>query len=315
MPNESKGDFFMTEKQNRETKIDVARYLTYEQLKTRKKDEKNGRNGAENVDIKPIVYDAKLKVYNDFVTKNGLPKMQLTVYKNLRSVDLDSCRRGGNSKKHMSDEDLKRSREEHIFDVQRKIRDYAMNNDFQYFWTLTFDPKKCGKSDDLRFEDMRQWLKREREKARRRNQGFRYIFIPEYHHGGGKNDGTVHWHGITGGYTPELNDSGHEYKGVKIYNCVSWQFGFSNVQKARSRARVANYIKKYITKDLINSPVRAHKKKYWSSKNLKLPDEYYIEKMPDLEKWKPDFDSEVCSIYNLTGHDVKELKKRFDKDF
>lgn len=305
----------MTRKQNRETKIDVARYSTYEQLKAENSKEKNGWNGAENVDMKPIVYDAKLKIYDNFVTKNGLPKMQLTVYKNLRSVDLDRCRRGGNSKKHMSDEELKRSREEHIYDVKRKIRDYAMNNDFEYFWTLTFDPKKCGKSDDLRFEDMRQWLKRERDKARYYGKEFRYIFIPEYHKGGGKNDGTVHWHGITGGYTPELVDSGHKYRNTMIFNCVSWSYGFSNVQCVRSKSKVANYIKKYITKDLINSPVRAHKKKYWSSKNLKLPDEFYIEKMPDLGKWEPDFDSEICSIYNLTGHDIKELKKRFDKDF
>lgn len=302
----------MTEKMNRETEKLVACYLTYKQLKAEKSERKNERNGAESIDIKPIVYDAKLKIYDNFVTKNGMPKMQLTVYKNLRSVDLDSCRKGGNSNKHMTDEELKRSREEHIYDVQRKIRDYAMNNDFEYFWTLTFDPKKCGKSDDLRFEDMRKWLKRERDKARYYGKEFRYIFIPEYHKGGGKNNGTVHWHGISGGYTPEISYSGHKYKGVKIYNCDSWQFGFSNVQKARSRGRVANYIKKYITKDLINSPVRAHKKKYWSSKNLKLPDEFYIKNVVDLSKWEPDFDNEICSIYSLTGHDIKELKKRFE---
>lgn len=302
----------MIEKMNRETEKLVACYLTYKQLKAEKSERKNERNGAENVDIKPIVYDAKLKIYDNFVTKNGMPKIQLTVYKKTRSIDLDNCRAGGNSSKHLSDEELKKSREEHIYDVQRKIRDYAMNNDFEYFWTLTFDPKKCGKSDDLRFEDMRKWLKRERDKARYYGKEFRYIFIPEYHKGGGKNNGTVHWHGISGGYTPKLSDSGHEYKGVKIYNCDSWQCGFSNVQKARSRGRVANYIKKYITKDLINSPVRAHKKKYWSSKNLKLPDEFYIKNVVDLSDWKPDFETEICSIYNLSNHDFEKLKKKVE---
>ncbi len=299
-------------KLNSETKNDVARYLTYEQLKTRKKRVENERNGAKNVDIAPIVYDAKLKIYNNFLTKSNTPKIQLTVYKNSRSIDLDNCRKGGNSKTHMSDDDLKRSREEHIYDVQRKLRDYAMNNDFEYFWTLTFDPKKCGRSNDLRFDDMRQWLKNQREKARRRNEEFRYIFIPECHRGGGINDGTVHWHGITGGYTPELVDSGHTYQNSKIFNCSSWNYGFSNVQRVRSKAKVANYIKKYITKDLINSPVRAHKKKYWSSKNLKLPDEFFVRDAPDLSSWEPDYDNEVCSIYDLTGHDIKKLKKYFE---
>lgn len=299
----------MTGKQNRETKIDVARYLTYEQLKAEKNEEKNGWDDAVNVDIQPIAYDAKLKVYDNFVTKNGTSKLELKVYKNMRSIDLDNCRKGGNSNQHMSDEDLKRSREEHIYDVQRKLRDYVFNNDFEYFWTLTFDPKICGKSNDLRFDDMRIWLKKERDKARYRGEEFRYIFIPEYHKSGGKNDGTIHWHGITGGYTPKLIDSGHEYSGTKIFNCSVWKYGFSNVQKVRSKGKVANYIKKYITKDLINSPVRAHKKKYWSSKNLKLPDEYYIKNVIDLSKLEPDFDNEICSIYNLTIHDLKKMKK------
>lgn len=298
--------------QNREMKIDVGGYLTYHQLKTRKENKKIGRNGAENADMKPIAYDAKLKVYDNFVTKNGMPKLQLTVYKKIRSIDLDNCRKGGNSDSHLNDEDLKKSRENHIYEVQRKLRDYAMNNDFTYFWTLTFDPKKNGKSNDLRFSEMGRWLRNQREKARRREIEFRYIFIPELHHGKGANSGTVHWHGITGGYTPNLVDSGHEYSGTKIFNCNEWEYGFSNVQKVRSKAKVANYIKKYISKDLINSPVRSHKKKYWSSKNLKLPDEYFIRNMPKLDKnWTPNFENEICSIYDLNGHDIKYLKKRF----
>ena len=80
------------------------------------------------------------------------------------------------------------------------------------------------------------------------NEEFRYIFIPEYHKGGGKNDGTVHWHGITGGYTPELIDSGHKYRNTMIFNCKSWNYGFSNVQFVRSKSKVANYIKKYSIK-------------------------------------------------------------------
>lgn len=300
-------------KQNREMKNGgVGGYLTYHQLKTEKKSKKNRRNGAANVDIKPIVYDAKLKIYDNFVTKNGLPKIELIVYKNSRSVDIDNCRLGGNSSKHMTDEELKKSRENHVFEVQRKLKDYAMNNDFNYFWTLTFDPKKCGKSDELRFEDMRKWLKNQRNNANYRNEDFRYIFVPEYHTGKGENGGTVHWHGISGGYTPNLTDSGHEFNGVKVFNCDNWKYGFSNVQQVRSKGRVANYIKKYITKDLINSPVRAHKKKYWSSKNLKLPDTYYIHKMPNLgNEWTADYENDVCSIFDLTGHDIKKLKKEF----
>ncbi|PJH64343.1 hypothetical protein CVR98_25165, partial [Salmonella enterica subsp. enterica serovar Enteritidis] len=94
--------------------------------------------------------------------------------------------------------------------------------------------------------------------------------------GDGQNGGTVHWHGVTGGYTPNLIDSGKKYKNRKIWNCTSWTYGYSNITKVQSKKRVANYMSKYITKDFVNSPVRRGKKKYWVSKNLELPNQTFI---------------------------------------
>lgn len=294
-----------------ETKNDVVRYLTYAQLKTEKDWENLETISALNLAMAPSEYDAKLKVYSN---SSNMLKGQLIVYKNRRiRGKLPKKWKNSNSiSDEVSEDELKQRRKKQLFAVKTKIRDYIRNNDFDYFWTLTFDPKICGKSNDLRFSDMGRWLKREREKARYRNEDFRYIFIPEVHHGGGENDGTIHWHGVTGGYTPELNDSGHLYRNTKIFNCESWNYGFTNVQRVRSKAKIANYVMKYMTKDLIDSPVRAGKKKYWNSKNLKLPEQYYISMMPILN-WKPDFETDVCSIYNLSSHDFKMLKKDADE--
>lgn len=290
-----------------ETKNEVVRYLTYGQLKSQKNWENMETISALNLAMAPAEYDAKLKIYSN--NSNKL-KGQLLVYKKPRLRGKLPKRWKNSNAPEPTEEELKDRRRKEIYAVRTKIRDYIRNNDFDYFWTLTFDPKVCGKSNDLRFREMGQWLKNERRKAKYRNEDFRYIMIPELHHGNGENSGTIHWHGVTGGYIPTLMDSGHTYRNVKIYNCKSWEYGFSNVQHVRSKAKIANYVMKYMTKDLIESPVRAGKKKYWSSKNLKSPEKYYINNAPDLGNWEPDFETDVCSIYNLSNHDFEELKQK-----
>lgn len=245
------------------------------------------------------LYKAKLKVYQDGTSK-------LTVYQNdrVKSGVLSSTNSGGSG---TSSETLEEIRQRHLFEVKRKLNDYARNNDFDHFWTLTFDPKLCGKDNDYRFSEMATWLKKERDKARYQGLEFRYIFVPEFHLGDGENQGTIHWHGVTGGYCPKLKDSGKMFQGAKVFNAIDWNYGFTNVQRVRSKIKVANYITKYITKDFVNSPVRKGKKKYWSSKNLKLPAEFYLDEFEGVDV-DADFASEVCSIYNLTTEQTEKIK-------
>ncbi|MFI3547331.1 hypothetical protein V5G65_14945 [Mammaliicoccus sciuri] len=79
---------------------------------------------------------------------------------------------------------------------------------------------------------------------------------------------------ITGYLEPNLIDSGKTYNNQKVYNCVDWEHGFTNVQKMGSKSKVSSYMTEYITKDLLYSTVRKHKAKYWSSKGLELPEVY-----------------------------------------
>lgn len=122
------------------------------------------------------------------------------------------------------------------------------------FWTLTFDPKKCDKAieDEYRYEEMRKWLDRMRARHRRHsNEKFNYIVIPERH-----KNGQIHWHMITGNLQPNLIDSGKTFRNQKVFNCLDWEYGFTNVQRMRSKSKMSSYVTKYITKDLVYSPVR-----------------------------------------------------------
>ena len=98
--------------------------------------------------------------------------------------------------------------EKNIFESKNKLRDYARNNDFDMFWTLTFDNNKIADVDDYRFDEMNKWLRKMRDTYGK----FRYIAIPERH-----KSGAIHWHMVTGGFRPVLINSG---KNIKIHQFI-----------------------------------------------------------------------------------------------
>ena len=272
---------------------DLVVYLTYDQLNGRIEDNTND-------------YKYKVKAYN-----NG--SLKVIKYKENRKKSNISIHQKFNLEKHlkMTEKERKKIEEEnrkrHIYEVRTKIKDYILNNHFDTFWTLTFDPKICDEAieDEYRYEEMRKWLHKMRARHRRNSdEKFNYIAIPERH-----KSGQIHWHMVTGGLDVELIDSGKTYKKQKIYNCPDWEHGFTNVQRMRSKSKISSYVTKYITKDLLYSPVRKNKRKYWSSKGLSLPDVYGVsdDKVMDFmtdengNLLKPNFSTDVCDIYVLKG--------------
>lgn len=273
---------------------DLVVYLTYDQLNRQITDGTND-------------YKYKVKAYN-----NG--SLKVIKYKENRKKSNISIHQKFNLEKHlkMTEKERKKIEEEnrkrHIYEVRTKIKDYILNNHFDTFWTLTFDPKICDEAieDEYRYEEMRKWLDRMRARHRRNSdEKFNYIAIPERH-----KSGQIHWHMVTGGLDVELIDSGKTYKKQKIYNCPDWEHGFTNVQRMRSKSKISSYVTKYITKDLLYSPVRKNKRKYWSSKGLSLPDVYGVsdDKVMDFmtdengNPLKPNFSTDVCEIYVLKGN-------------
>lgn len=202
--------------------------------------------------------------------------------------------------------------------IRRKIKYYCQSNDFDLFWTLTFDDNKVDARDyPYAKKRLRAWLKYQREKYGK----FQYIFVAELH-----KSGRIHFHGLTAGFSPPLTEARSpktnrliKKKGLQIYNAETWKNGFSTVSKIQDREKTANYISKYITKELMAIPSGYHQPRYFVSCGLNQPDiEYKTIADKELANFIPTFVAgeldmntlefeKTVSIYNLKENDKKEL--------
>lgn len=156
-----------------------------------------------------------------------------------------------------------------------KVRDIALCNHFEYFFTWTLDPALIDRYDpNIVYRKVRVFLSNAVQR-----QGFAYVLVPEYHTiKDGENRPAIHMHGLSClGDVPierAVSPSGHELSdnhGRPIYNMPSWKYGFSTcVPLDQQYERTVNYVTKYITK----SDCKIFGKWYLSSRGLK--------KAPDL---------------------------------
>lgn len=215
-------------------------------------------------------------VYNDAYFKDNTGYDQTTSGISICEKDLESIEKDRLHSEHMS-----------LVRTRNQVKDYVLSNEFDMFWTLTFNNKR--ESDKVCFDRMSNWLKYMKKKYGL----FDYIFIPERHE-----DGCIHFHGVTGAFKGVMVDSGVKLKGQIIYNCNEWNYGFSTVSIIRDKKRAASYITKYITKELSQDVVGKGKKKYWSSRGLRKPVETYFEYVP-FENKEPDWENKNIQIFNL----------------
>ena len=196
----------------------------------------------------------------------------------------DSTPRRNHKKDTPSAEDIDRSRRR----AAAKCREYALCNDFDYFVTLTLDPKKIDRySISEAVKRLRVWLDN-----RVRRNGLKYILVPELH-----KDGAVHFHGFFNACGCHYVDSGTlKVPGAKaprrrpacakacakllengaqiVYNISDWSLGFSTaIPLYGERAAAVNYAVKYITKQTEKIGGRW----YYSGGDLRLADVYYID--------------------------------------
>lgn len=204
-----------------------------------------------------------------------------------------------NTPKGLGDKD--KSIQASISRTKRMIKDYARNNDFDYFVTLTFDTKKIDSTNQYIVLSATQ-----RYTRMLRQQGVKYLIVPELHADGHK----IHLHALIKGAIP-LRDSGKldKYKRT-IFNVPSWQFGYSTAIKISnendSTLKIANYIVKYITKDLV---CNFDKKRYWASKALTKPNvllRSYNPKPDLIEKHKWQYISDRTNYRSMT---IKKTNK------
>lgn len=148
---------------------------------------------------------------------------------------------------------------------------YAIANAWGFMITLTFDGSKVDRYD---LDKIQKRITQNLNDKKKKHQQLKWLLVPERH-----KDEAWHMHGLIVGLPEvELRDTGKVSKsGRKIYNWVDFErkFGFNTLVDIRQAPldemyKIANYITKYITKDL--ALYRINRKKYWSSKGLKKPE-------------------------------------------
>lgn len=146
-----------------------------------------------------------------------------------------------------------------IIRAKSKVYEYAYCNEFDYFVTLTIDPRKYDRSD-LKgyYKDFTQFLRDYRKKHK---VSIAYLFIPERH-----KDGNWHMHGFIKGLPREhLQINEHGYMDWEPYRK---RFGWISIDGIRSQDAVSKYITKYINKELADSIKELNAHLYYCSKGL-----------------------------------------------
>ena len=148
--------------------------------------------------------------------------------------------------------------------ARAKLRRLALANDFEYFVTLTLDPKKIDRYDgDAVIKALGRWA----DNMVRRH-GLRYILVPERH-----KDGAFHFHGFFAGEGLKVSRAGVEWDGRPVFNLPQWPYGFTTAQKLHGDYHAAvGYCCKYIGKQ---SGERALGRWYYSGGALREPQKVY----------------------------------------
>lgn len=145
------------------------------------------------------------------------------------------------------------------------IKDIILCNDFEYFCTFTFDPKKV---DSFNYNKCRNkistWLHHQSDRSREAGKIFKYLIVPEQH-----KSGRWHFHALISGYTGSLRLAKVRTRSHRlIYNITSFRSGFTTCTPIDSSEGVANYVSKYITKEFIRF---FNRRRFLCSRNLTRP--------------------------------------------
>lgn len=228
--------------------------------------------------------------YNRKITDYGNGKIVIVAYHTpqLRLFGLQNLG-GANELSEKSDEAQAERTKKQIHAIKRRIKGYALVNDFRWFATLTIDPKKI---DSLNYEVSKTILLKWCRYMRDRYGKFNYLIVPELH-----KSGAMHFHSLLGDIPAKFNEAIYAKtkkplirNGRQIYNLADWDYGFSDCERISNPERTASYITKYVTKDLMNNKNMFGKKRYFVSQGLKKPEvTFEMSNNEDLKKFTPNY--------------------------
>lgn len=140
-----------------------------------------------------------------------------------------------------------------------QVYDLARSNHFDWFITLTLDPKRVDRTN---YDECAMLVRLFTDRLR--HNGNKWLIVPELHSDGK----SYHFHGLVQG---DL-DLTH-WKG-EVYNLNNFEFGYTTAMKIKDPQRVATYIAKYLTKGL---SVPKGRKCFWASRSLAKPTVEYVD--------------------------------------
>ena len=196
--------------------------------------------------LKPV-----LKCYGDNLYKLVINK-----------VDVDFSSRGY-VEKGGADNELKLNN--NLIRAKNRVLELALCNNFDFFVTLTIDKTKYDRYNLNKYiQDLSKFIRNQNRK-----EGFdiKYLLVPEQH-----KDGAWHLHGFIKGLpAAEITPNGNKDENGEPY--MHWEryyrkFGFMSMSPVRDVVKASFYIKKYITKTLLESNMSLGAHTYYASQGL-----------------------------------------------
>lgn len=198
--------------------------------------------------------------------------------------------------------------------ARNRVREYGLCNPWDYFATMTINPKFFDSYDLKVFKKvLAQWI---RDYNKKHGTHVKYLLVPEKH-----KSGAWHLHGFFMGLSLDdlapftLDMKIPEYireklkKGETVYFWPAYQdkFGWNIVEPIRDLAKASSYITKYVTKDLEASVTELGSHLYYCSQGLKRAQ--LLKKGSMAATIEPDFENDYCKVnwFSRDQHTAEEL--------
>lgn len=250
--------------------VRVKKYLNTEQIQIFSESLLN--SGSEREDRRKVIRETgEIVPTNRRIIKNPFETIKKTSFDGIE-FELPTEEIGY----YMHDEDNEESKRRSYRRTKNKIFDMVKCNNWEWFFTLTFNPEKI---DSFNYEAVTDKLSDWLANMRRKCPKMKYVVVPEQHE-----SGRWHFHGLFENVEDMVFvDSGkRDKKGRVVYNVGKYRLGWSTATKITDVNKASNYLTKYITKEMCD--LTKGKKRYWNSRNVQLPEieDFMIEGKVDM---------------------------------